>query len=104
MPYCILILRLLGTPRRETPHDGKFIVDYDPTWMDAPIDEGNGRRRLVKVLETTADRRLAKKFATMDEAYAYLTQASPNKPLRNDGKPNRPLTAYSTVIVDPELF
>lgn len=48
----------------------------------------------------TADRRKAMQFITFDEAWEFWGRRSRGYPTRPDGKPNRPLTAYSVVIED----
>ena len=84
------IMRLValadGSPH---PLAGRYVVDYDPTILPGGV---------VK-LDTTDDPRLAKRLDA-GTALAWWKAVSPNMPTRPDGKPNRPLTAFSVVIED----
>jgi hypothetical protein len=88
MPY---LLRILG---RGTdiwgPDDRLWLKGYDPEAM-----QGVGRADL------TSDPDEAVKFKTAGEAMKLWATQSKLRPLRPDGKPNRPLTAY-TVEVEKE--
>jgi hypothetical protein len=55
-----------------------------------------GRGHLV----TTDHPSRAKVFPTFTEAAAYYRTRSVHHPDRTDGKPNRPLTAY-TIVIEP---
>ena len=68
---------------------GQFVTDYDP---DAY--EGRG------LVQFTADVKKALTFDDAGAAYDFWNRASPSYPLRPDGQPNRPLTAY-TISVEP---
>ncbi len=84
------IIRLVGTVQGvPSPFDGQCVVDYDPT----PI-----RREEAPILKTTPFELLARRFATPAEAIEYWRRGS--GVLRDDGKPDRPLTAWSVEIVD----
>ena len=69
-----------------------------PTWLasfDVDAHDGLGR------VNGTRHRHEAMRFTDMRAAFeAYRTQ-SRVRPLRPDGKPNRPLTAY-TIEIEPE--
>ena len=89
------IIRLIGTWAGEpTEFDGKYVVAYDPSYHPAgqPYDGG--------LLEVTDDPRKAQAFASAREAIDYYRQPYG---LRPDGKPNRPLTAWSVEISHKEI-
>jgi len=69
-------------------NDGRWLVDCD-------VDGAGGRG----IIRTTPERALASEFADAGEAMTYWRRQSRAKPLRPDGKPNRPLTAYTIEIV-----
>jgi len=100
MAYVIQLLRLVsGDP---TPHDGRFLKAFDPTWLDVPEPEwhsnGGVYMRLVKVLETVDDPAQALQFPSPVEAMAVWQKVSLNYPIRPDGRSNRPLTAFHAVF------
>ena len=68
-------------------YDGQYLVDYNPT----PLESGE------VLLAVCDDRAGAKKFSTVDEAMAVWEGVSQKGPM-SDGKPDRPLTAYSVEI------
>lgn len=69
----------------ESEADGQYIKDFIPD-----IDEfGHGR------LVTTPNLQEAKRFAESDTALEFYRQQSKRCPFRDDGRPNRPLTAYT---------
>lgn len=71
-----------------TPDDGRYVVEYDPAIL--PGDTVH--------LVTTHDIHAAKHFATAPEAFECWRAVAPNMPVRPDGQPNRPLTAYTVEI------
>lgn len=83
-----------------SPLDGQYLVDYDPTWVYHPVMNDAGFAKLVRKLETTADRSKAKLYATPTLAFEEWRRVSPNRPLRPgpDYQPNRPLTAFSIEV------
>lgn len=74
-------------PAPEAPHG--WVMSFDPE-----AREGRGS------LELTEDLDEAMKFADMGEAIAYYRRQSQTTPYREDGKPNRPMTAF-TVTFQP---
>lgn len=83
MRYVIQFLGdALGRPTRV---DGQYLTAYDP-------DTGD--------LQTTADASRALHFDHPADALHLWRAQSTVEPLRPDGKPNRPLTAF-TITVDP---
>jgi len=73
---------LIATPE----FDGKYIVSF----ADTP--DGHG------VLRVSGKQSEAKVFATSSEAIDFWRQPSSFVPLRPDGEPNRPLTAFTIEI------
>jgi hypothetical protein len=71
-----------------TPKDGMYLVDYIPDTDELGLGE----------LHASPDVTDAKIFADASSAFAYWKQQSKRVPLRTDGKPNRPLTAWSVLI------
>lgn len=69
-----------------------YIKDYTPD-MDA---EGRGHLSVTRELDR------AKHFANHVEAMEFWRQQSKRNPYRPDGKPNRPLTAYTVVFLSGE--
>lgn len=65
-----------------TPYDGQFLASFD-------FEAHGGRGEIT----TTPDEAQAKRFATAVEAFAFYRTSPTCRPLRADGKPNRPLTA-----------
>lgn len=61
-------------------------------WSDPDANNGMGDDRWTKNIKR------AKKFATFADAAACWKAQSTVKPLRPDGKPNRPMTAWSVTI------
>jgi len=67
-----------------------------PTYVkDCDFDADDGRGRIIM----TQNRSDAKRFALASEALEYWRTQSKVQPLRDDGRPNRPLTAYSVSIL-----
>ena len=75
---------------RPTPVDGSWLK-----WMDFDARDGRG------VAQGTFIPEHAMVFSSHAEALTFWQTQSKVRPLRPDGKPNRPLTAY-TVTVEPE--
>jgi hypothetical protein len=83
-------LKIVGRASGEpTIHDGRYVIACD-------VDANGGRGELL----TVSDRRLAAGFDDAPAALEYWQRVSQVDPLRDDGRPNRPLTAY-TVAVEP---
>ena len=75
-----------------TPHDGRYLVECD---VDG-VEQGN----LIGLIVSTDQLEEAKLFPSVADALLYWKRQSTTIPLRPDGRPNRPLTAY-TVEVEP---
>ncbi|HEY1878485.1 MAG TPA: hypothetical protein VGG68_00985 [Caulobacteraceae bacterium] len=71
------------------PGFGRFLVDFD-------VDARGGRGTDT----WSADPALAMVFVDSVEAWQCWRRQSAVQPLRDDGKPNRPLTAY-TIEIEP---
>ena len=81
------VIRLIGLVNGcPTEHDGKFLRRYDPRGCQ----ESN---RII--LESTGDKAFAQVFETAGEALECWKWA---EGVRADGRPNRPLTAWSIEI------
>jgi hypothetical protein len=67
----------------------------DPTWVKScDVDAMDG----FGLAELTSDPTEALLFDSMVEAWTFWRQQSTARPLRDDGEPNRPLTAYTVEI------
>jgi len=62
--------------------------------MRADIEAYDGRG----YAEFTKKVKKAKRFASYDEAFEFWRAQSKTRPLRPDGRPNRPLTAFNITI------
>lgn len=90
MSYAIKIVGLVqGFP---SVHDGKWLVDYDPSPDDQPIGHC--------LLRTSANKEHARRFKTREDAHYLWTRIDGRQPVRADGRLNRPLTAYSVFITE----
>jgi hypothetical protein len=78
-----------------TPFDGQYLVEYDPE-RDGVAPDG---RPMQAHIVCTADPARAKRFAGLAELHKTWSQVSKRVPRRQDGKPNRPLTAFSVTTV-----
>ena len=66
-------------------------------WLKSYADTPDGAGHLV----LTNDPAEAMTFKDGAEAMQFWRQQSKSRPKRRDGKPNRPLTAYSVEIEEP---
>jgi hypothetical protein len=64
-------------------------------WIEEHTDTPCGRGNTL----ITPDPQRAKRFETNAQAFEFWRQQSKAVPLRPDGKPNRPLTAYTVEIL-----
>jgi len=67
---------------------GQYLKHYDPE-----AHEGRG------FATWTDEEDQALEFADATEAFEFYNQVPPNRPVREDGQPNRPLTAFSVEIL-----
>jgi hypothetical protein len=70
--------------------DGKYIESFDPLWNQNGLGVGH--------LVVTEDDKKALVFEDAKRALEFWKQQSPTVPIRPDGKPNRPLTAFTVVL------
>lgn len=77
-----------GAPKIE-PSDNFYVMAYD-----ADAHQGRGE------VQTTDDITKALHFPTQTEAWAAWKRQSRLQPLRSDGRPNRPLTAFTITLVE----
>lgn len=75
----------------ETAFDDQYLVEYDPS---RPGVDPEGHLMLARVV-TSPDRSKAREFETVKEAIDYYRQSHGVRP---DGKPNRPLTAFTISV------
>jgi len=66
------------------PYAGSYLLSYDP-------DHAAGRG----LVQATSDPQRAQQFPSIIEAFREWKRPSSVQPLRRDGKPNRPMTAWS---------
>mgnify|MGYP001563947691 FL=1 len=87
-----VIMRILGVGASAVGFDGadgQYVRSYDPDGNDGRGD-----------LEITSDPASALVFEDVKQALAAWKAQSAARPLRWDGKPNRPLSAF-TVTFEP---
>ncbi len=77
-----------------TGFDGQYVVEYDPGRNG--IEPLSGQEMLCHLV-TTPDVDKATKFDGPD-AFELWRKPDPRRPLRPDGRPNRPLTAFTVEI------
>jgi hypothetical protein len=90
---CIRIVGLINGEASD--YDGKYLVDYDPT----PCTDELGP--FVHLI-VTEDRQQARQFQTYAQAVAFYQMTSRTGP-RQDGQPDRPLTAFTVEIAGQPL-
>jgi hypothetical protein len=78
-----VVMRMLGSAKGfATPGDGRFLATFD--------FEAHGG---IGEAGFTNDPAMALRFPDMNATMAFYKRSPACKPLREDGKPNRPLTA-----------
>jgi hypothetical protein len=86
----VRVIRILGrADGSPSPEAGRYVVSLDP-------DASGGRGHI----DLTHDVGRARRFRGTEEAWEWWRRQSTVLPLRPDGKPNRPGTAF-TVMVQP---
>lgn len=86
--YVIRIAKLVGHARLGGEKAaGQYVTEYDP-------DAFGGRGHVAGSLS----KRNALRFASVDEAMRFIQQPSTVRPLRADGEPNRPITAFTLIV------
>lgn len=81
------VIKVYGLYEAE-PFDGQMVKSYAPEAFEGLGD-----------VETTSSLSEALKFDTLRKAVAFSRQPASNMPMRPDGKPNRPLTAFTLEFV-----
>lgn len=90
----MIVIQILGWANgQECPHAKEFVETFDHE-----ADGGRGYGTF------TPDVVKAMKFVDKGAAYAFWKRTPAIKPIREDGKPNRPLTAASVVFAPEEDF
>jgi hypothetical protein len=96
-----VVLRIVGlSGGAPSPWDGRWLVEFDP---DKRGRDPVGRATLAHVV-VTDDIERARRFHDAAQAWEFWRRPSKRWPRegRSDGKPNRPMTAFSVTIYDPE--
>lgn len=93
-PQCVMrivaIAGLEGMPAQtKRPEVGLYVKAFDP-------EANYGRGHVI----ATANLQEALRFENKGAAMAFWKQVPKCRPLRPDGKPNRPMTAYTVEITD----
>lgn len=67
---------------------GCYLLAYEPDYA-----QGRG------AAHWTEDVRLARRFRSPEDAWALWRSSPASRPTREDGRPNRPLTAYTVTVL-----
>jgi hypothetical protein len=90
-----VVIKLLGLAGIINKDAAKHDEEIRNTYVvSCDVDAMFGRGRTV----CTRDVDKAMKFASPADAWTYWTRQSQAQPLRDDGQPNRPMTAYHALI------
>jgi hypothetical protein len=81
------LIVIVGAAGREDVSDVRYLRSFDPE-----AQHGRGEIR------TTTFRELALRFDGLTAAWECWQTQSKSVPLRNDGRPNKPLTAYTVTF------
>lgn len=92
MTFLIKVIDLPDGPERNDPND----------WLGWLVECDVNARDGFGTIKMTRDVKEAKRFDSADHAIAYYRRQSEIKPLRGDGRPNRPCTAFSVEICPVE--
>lgn len=74
-----------------------YLRSFNPDWTPPGVDPALSDR--TGLADWTGNRAEAITFTSYAEAMEFWRQPSTVKPRRPDGKPNRPLTAYTVEVV-----
>jgi hypothetical protein len=87
----MIVMKIVGLASGgTTPIDGLYLMEYDPG-RDGNI---GGRPTGAHIL-CTPHRESAIKFKSLHELTETWRMTDPRNPTRPDGRPNRPLTAFT---------
>jgi hypothetical protein len=89
---CIELTGVAGHPSNGSSPRGLFLKAYDPEAFD-----GRGWAEWGTLDE-------AMKFSTSGEAWMLWRGVSMTRPVRADGAPNRPLTAFTIEVADEAVY
>jgi hypothetical protein len=90
------LIRIMGLVNGgKTAYDGQYVVEYDASRPGR--EQGTGRPMMMCHLVATPDRAKATRY-TAGEAHELWTSIDKRHPVRPDGKPNRPFTAFTSVV------
>jgi hypothetical protein len=80
---------------------GPHRLPFDAFLVDCDFEANDGMANFT----LTNDPKRAKQFETAQEAVEYYRKIPKSRPIRDDGAPNRPLTAFSIEIghFEPDL-
>lgn len=88
MATVVTVIRCGGFANdRPCPVLGQYLKSFDP--------DGDPERGLSV---WTPDIQQAQRFKTAGEAFRFWKQVRKSEPVRPDGKPNRPLTAFNVMF------
>lgn len=95
-----LVMQIIGlTTCQPTPFDGMYLMEYDP---DQSGVDPNGNPMLAHIA-CTSDPLQAKRYVDLMALRDDWARVSKTQPIRPDGGPNRPLTAFTiTPVQVPE--
>jgi hypothetical protein len=91
MPVLIICAGNAMGPMNINPRAPEYLKSYDP----------DGRRGFGDIAWTFSKDK-AKRFPDMSAAWAEWKRTSTVRPTRDDGRPNRPLTAYHVTFATVE--
>ena len=93
MTYVIKLVEVVGSYTHGDPEAvrGSYVKSFDP-------DAHNGGG-LVTWAKDLSD---AKRFQKLGDAMEFYRQQSTVRPLRSDGKPNRPMTVFTVTFIPTE--
>lgn len=86
------VMRLWGSAYVGFTDHAEYLKDFD-----ADAHDGGGS------VEATADPKEAMKFSTAGAGLELWRTPSTVRPLRDDGKPNRPLSAFTIEMIEMEF-
>lgn len=86
MAHVVLKLIGLASTDRPTPMDNQYVRYYNPSPTNLPAGECH--------LFTTPDIDNAKQYLSIQSAIKDYRRVDTRNPIRSDGHPNRPLTAF----------
>lgn len=92
MPYVFRVLGVASQGDLDLDGPPRYLAGYDVDYQPTPNVNLSG------IADITKDLAEAMRFPTREAAFAAWSQQSTVLPLRPDGEPNRPLTAYSMTL------